>query len=1097
MKYQNKKTLAAFFLSTSCRMLIAITFAFFLIFSHTNVLAEQAFSLNAAEKEYIDNAKPITISYDAFWPPFEKFNEQNKGVQGINYEILMLIADLTGLKFEFVHGLDYADALKKLSLGATDMHLSYDTNPTKAKEYNAILSNTFLSTPIAMVGQGYQITADSVFAVSKMHPVILTFVKQTFPSNPILEVEDITEAYKAVVNHVADFTFENVYAARIAISEGDFPLLHIANILPLHDNFSFIFNENVDPRLVSIFNKAIAAFPQDRFSAILLNHTTQISYTTRFVQFLSYFGMDLLIGIIVLLFVLMTMLFFYSRRQGVMQKALESRQKQIQGLLDAFPMPIYISDLNTYEVLYCNEAVYTFFNIDNALHKNCYALFQGRDKPCDTCTNSIIAKQSHPHIWDSYNEQTGKHLQYIDSCISWDDKEKARLSIITDITETLELQKENMEAELFAVVYDNLPLSVTVWNKAGEIINCNQETVRMFGFSNKEEYLEKFYLLSPKYQLDGRKSKEAVAQNHIDVLEKGYIRFEWLHNTLDGEPIPSEVIIIKTILGGEEVVLSFIKDLREIKRAEILLKEAELRNTLMLDSMPMGVNFWDDNNTLIYTNLESATLFGFESKEDFLQNFHKIHPEFQPDGTRSLEFVRKQVEQGHKYGLSKSKTMCQHIVTGEPIPVDLLIVRASYQGKRGLIVYFKDMREHEAMLQEIAINEQELRSAKELAEQSTKAKSEFLANMSHEIRTPMNGILGLLRLLNQTDMTKTQENYVEKSIFSANNLMRIINDILDFSKIEAGKLEMEKRPFILHDLGQEIINLYGPQCEEKHITLDVQACEHAKTLILGDALRLKQVLFNLVSNAIKFTDEGGTIGLKSTCTLHNDKKLHCQFSVSDTGIGLSPEQASRLFSAFTQADNTVTRKYGGTGLGLTISQNIISMMQGSIWVESELGKGSTFFCTAVFETASEAVQLDAQDAHVEEHVLKNTLLGTRILLAEDNEINQLIAEEMLNAVGITLDIAQNGQEALDLLEQNIYNAVLMDIQMPIMDGYTATKNIRAQEKYANLPIIAMSAHAMKGDREISLSAGMNEHITKPIDQNILYKTLHYWLCKTK
>ncbi len=1058
--------------------------------------AVQSFSLTEEEKAYIQSSKPIEVSYDAFWPPFEKFDQDNQTIQGINFEILMLISELTGLKFEFLHGLTYADALEKLCNGQISMHLSYDTNPEKAKELNAVLSDTFLTTPIAMVGRKYQLTEKSVLAVSKLHPVVVTFVKETFPDNVVIEFDDIHAAYEAVEAGEADYTFENVYAARTAISEGGYPLLHIANLLPLYDKFSFIFNKNVDPRLISIFNKAIATFPQDKFTNILLKHIMTPSYKSQFVQFLSYISVNLLIGIIVLLLALIVFLFIYTKKQQTMKKVLERKQKQVQGMLDAFPMPIYISDIETYEILYFNKAVSKFFGCEDINSKKCYNVFRNLDSPCKNCSNEIIKDLSEPYVWNRYDEEIKNHLQFVDSCISWDDKEKVRLSIISDITEILELEKGKLEQELNTIVSENIPLGITFWNKDGEIVDCNAEVLRIFGFNTKEEYIENFHLLSPNYQPDGRNSKETVEKNHINVLEKGFCRFEWLHNDIDGELIPMEIIHVSTKLAGEDIIITYAKDLREIKHAQIQLKEAELRNTLILDSMPMGVNFWDDANNLIYTNLESATLFGFETKEDFMQNFHIIHPEFQPDGRTSQEVVQQQIADGHTYGTCKSEMMCKHIITGEEIPVEIFMVRTYYQGKNGLIIYFRDMRDHHAMLKEIAGNEKKLRAAKELAEQSTKAKGEFLANMSHEVRTPMNGILGLLHLLEQTPMTDVQVNYVNKISFSANNLMRIIDDILDFSKIEAGKLEMEEQPFTLQSISQEVIDLYGPRCIEKTLSLDVNVGNYATLVLLGDALRLKQVLFNLVSNAIKFTSIG-TISLEIESVLESEQNLQCRFAVRDSGIGLTPEQMNRLFSAFSQADSTVTRKYGGTGLGLAISKNIISMMHGDIWVESEYGKGTTFFCTALFPLAPESLQntlLESTTCSVAEERTLGLTKG-HLLLAEDNEINQIVAQEILLSAGFTLDIAADGQEALNLLEKNHYDAVLMDIQMPIMDGYTATKQIRSQEKFACLPIIAMSAHAMKGDKEISLSHGMNDHITKPIDPKLLCKTLQFWLAQ--
>ncbi len=395
----------------------------------------------------------------------------------------------------------------------------------------------------------------------------------------------------------------------------------------------------------------------------------------------------------------------------------------------------------------------------------------------------------------------------------------------------------------------------------------------------------------------------------------------------------------------------------------------------------------------------------------------------------------------------------------------------------------------------LAQKNKELTLSAEKAEAANEAKSHFLANMSHEIRTPMNGILGLLHLLNATPLNNIQKDYVEKIVISAQNLTRIINDILDFSKIEAGKLEMEKQPFLLQGIGRDVVDLYGHACTEKGLVLDISCGENSKVYVLGDALRLKQVIFNLISNAIKFTSAGGKVLFEVDNTIYKNEELHCSFSVSDTGIGLSKAQTEKLFSAFTQADATVTRKYGGTGLGLVISKRIIKTMGGDIWVDSELGKGTTFFFTVKFPLATEACIQQMRHKELDDKTLETASLTGHLLLAEDNEINQIVAQEILQAAGFTLDIAGNGQEALDLLEKNDYDAVLMDIQMPIMDGYTATQNIRKQAKYAQLPIIAMSAHAMKGDKELSLSKGLNDHVTKPIDAELLYKTLRFWIAK--
>ncbi len=776
-------------------------------------------------------------------------------------------------------------------------------------------------------------------------------------------------------------------------------------------------------------------------------------------------------------------------------------------VLHRSPIPICIWNLSK-EIIDCNDSFLVFLGMRSKKDclENLQTCFppqsaQDHDNPQLPCSLAILKNEvaktfsigynTREWLWQNSQSQiipckiTLLRIRYND--------EQVIAVFNYDLREMLDYKQKVLESETITHhMINSMPLGIVIVNKKYQAIECNDTAYKLFGFENKKEYIEKFFELIPEFQPNGRRTVEYSLESLEACFKNGYHCMEWLHIDKWGNPLPVEVTLVRTQYKNEEMVIGYMRDLRELKATQELVKEAELRNTLMLDSLPLCVHFWDENFRLIYTNLEGANTFGFDSKEEYLENFEKTLPELQPDGTHTKNIIAQMIDEGFSSGVSKGEVICLHAITQEEIPLEVLVMRTSYQGKRGLITYLKDLREHKAMLQEIAENEQELRVAKEVAENSTKAKSDFLANMSHEIRTPMNGILGLLHLLEQTSMTELQENYVKKSVFSANNLMRIINDILDFSKIEAGKLEMEDHPFSLEAICQDVADLYDPISVEKGLTLYIQLDDNAKRFVLGDALRLKQVLFNLVSNAIKFT-RSGTVSLEIESSIRNKHELYCQFAVRDTGIGLSPHQIDRLFSAFSQADNTVSRKYGGTGLGLVISRSIITMMRGSIWVESELGKGSTFFCTAIFPLVEEHVSVNehSPDQTLNTHLsLKH---GGHLLLAEDNEINQLVAQEILQTAGFTIDIANNGQEALEMLQKTTYDAVLMDIQMPVMDGYTATEKIREQAAFATLPIIAMSAHAMKGDKEISLAHGMNDHITKPIIPEILYKTLHYWI----
>ena len=533
-------------------------------------------------------------------------------------------------------------------------------------------------------------------------------------------------------------------------------------------------------------------------------------------------------------------------------------------------------------------------------------------------------------------------------------------------------------------------------------------------------------------------------------------------------------------------------------------------------------------------------------------------------------------------------------------------------------------------------NARQLEIAVKSADQATQAKSDFLANMSHEIRTPMNAIIGMSYLAMQTSLSRKQADYVNKIQSSAEALLGIINDILDFSKIEAGKLDLEAVPFNLNDTIDHLVQIISHKSQEKSLELLIDLAPDLPLDLVGDSLRLGQILINLANNSIKFTDQGEIV-IRAKPIKQDEKNVTVEFSVCDTGIGMTEEQLGRLFQSFSQADASTTRKYGGTGLGLTISKTLTELMQGEIWVESTSGEGSQFYFTATFGIAQENTshiqaspaslvdlpvlivddsvaareilftmseslgfkpglaasgaealekltlaeqnnqpyklvlsdwkmphmngielgeriisegflsvppkfvivtaydrdEMLAKAQHINlassitkpvcasilfDTVLKvmgetqnllperenkrldisfaESIVGAEILLVEDNEINQQIAVELLEMAGLIVTVASNGKIAVDSVEHKTFDAVLMDIQMPVMDGYTATKEIRQDEKNINLPIIAMTANAMSGDKEKCIAAGMNDHLPKPINPQDVYKTLAQWIKPT-
>jgi PAS domain S-box-containing protein len=569
--------------------------------------------------------------------------------------------------------------------------------------------------------------------------------------------------------------------------------------------------------------------------------------------------------------------------------------------------------------------------------------------------------------------------------------------------------------------------------------------------------------------------------------------------------------------GGQDelgqLVLGFNNMLSQIQRGEESLRHSEEYYRSLTENASDVVSILDAGGIIKYESPSVERMMGWQPGELV--------------GRNALDFI-------HKDDLDLARKRLTEI---QSIPESRAMVEVRFRHKsgawrnlevigqnllgnvavKGIVVNSRDVTDRKAMelellrhrdnLQEMVDEQtQKLRIAKTAAEAANTAKSEFLANMSHEIRTPMNGVMGMNELLLNTKLDPRQRRYCEAIRVSSENLLEIINDILDFSKIEAGKLELEIIDFHLGEIVDQMIDLFSLRATEKNIQFACQMRENVPMSLRGDPGRLRQVLINLCGNAIKFTNRG-KVSLRVETVEDNDQQVILRFSVFDTGIGIPPDRKDRLFKSFSQVDNSRTRRYGGTGLGLVISKRLVDLMKGEIGVESQEGRGSEFWFTVALEKQVPG-RAESRHPHAntgrpapppdQDVVTGLTLHETsrsrvRVLVVEDHEINRELTVAMLHEAGFATETAINGQEAVDVFQKTPFDIILMDCQMPEMDGFQATAEIRRREKEgSNIPIIALTAEALKGDLERCLAAGMNDYISKPINMKLLVAKLDLW-----
>ncbi|CAK8723343.1 hypothetical protein GMJAKD_12640 [Candidatus Electrothrix aarhusensis] len=591
------------------------------------------------------------------------------------------------------------------------------------------------------------------------------------------------------------------------------------------------------------------------------------------------------------------------------------------------------------------------------------------------------------------------------------------------------------------------------------------------------------------------KGLSAVSKPERDAIYHRWISVQYTHR-VDYHLLLTIVAVAGLILFLFSCwTLHMIKEVRRRRRIEEALREKEYLLSSIIEFFPEAVLIIDRQGVVLAWNKAMEQLTGVPAEEMLGKGDYAYAVPFygKPKPILINYAGRPTLELSSLYGniyVDGDKITAENSHVGLQGRPACLLGNASVlrdtQGK--IVAAIESIRDVTADRR----REIELRRARDAAESAAKAKSEFLATMSHEIRTPMNAIINLTRLLLETRLNQNQRKYAEISMNSSELLLSLINDILDFSKIEAGKLELERTVFDLRDLLETVIKPMRIKSEEKGLYLNLEISADIHPFLRGDSVRLQQVLINFLNNAIKFTERGG-VTVRIAAQKEDNERLQLKMSVHDTGIGIPAERMDRLFHSFSQADASTSRKYGGTGLGLAICRRLSELMDGEVGVTSEQGKGSTFWCTVSIQKASKETFISTQEKTGCHNFLP---AASDLLLVEDNKVNQYVALSILKKIDLDADVAENGVQALEMLRKKKYDLVLMDIQMPEMDGFEATRYIRNPNSGVlrpDVPIIAMTADATKEDRDKCFAAGMNDYVPKPVNREQLFAVLQQQL----
>jgi len=710
--------------------------------------------------------------------------------------------------------------------------------------------------------------------------------------------------------------------------------------------------------------------------------------------------------------------------------------------------------------------------------------------------------------------------------------QSASLIIASAINRNLQTIALSEAHEYAKLMLDTTPLACNLWNGEKKLIDCNKKTLEIFGFESKEEYEKNFFELSPEYQPDGRFSADTVKNYLNDTIKKGNMTLEWMHQFQNGDPLPVEVNLTRVNLGNNIFIAAYLRDLREQKRMmleieqrDMLLQTVNQAASILLDarlgefennlskSMGMIARAVGADRVYIWKNTihngELCSTQVFQWSDSYIPPLVNDDQIVNVSYNNTIPDLKEMLSRGECINrMARDMPERTREYLSDAMVLSFFLAPIFVQDKFWGFVGFDDChRERIFTKNEVAILRSgcllignaylrhnmtvKIKEKAEEAKAASRLKTAFLANMSHEIRTPMNSIVGFSELALDGDNPPKTKDYLVKILKNSEWLLQIINDILDISKIESGKMELESIPFDLHEMFAACRTVIMPKALEKGLAMHFYAEPSVGKRLYGDPTKLRQVLVNLLSNAVKFTNNG-MIKMQAAVKEIGENSVTMYFEVRDSGIGVSPEQLKKIFDPFVQGESGTTRKFGGSGLGLPITKNIIELMGGKLDVKSVHGVGSKFSFELVFNAVDAANDNLPDEKIVFEDIEKPTFEGC-VLLCEDNAMNQQVICEHLARVGLKTDVAQNGKLGVEMVKNRTrkgekqYDLIFMDIHMPVMDGLEAAAKISGFN--ASIPIVALTANVMSNDRELYLSRGMSDCIGKPFMSQELWRCL--------